>query len=83
MTTSIIYILFPIVTAILPLLDLPPISANIIFPLCLTLIISFNFTVLLTFWHNKWFIYARPLIIGELTPIYKDGVPTHLVRKEK
>ena len=25
--------------------------------------------------------YARPLIIGELLPIFKDGVPTHLVRK--
>ena len=25
--------------------------------------------------------YARPLIIGELTPIYKDGVPMHLIRK--
>lgn len=25
--------------------------------------------------------YARPLIEGELLPIYKNGVPTHLVRK--
>ena len=25
--------------------------------------------------------YTRPLIIGELLPIFKDGVPTHLVRK--
>ena len=25
--------------------------------------------------------YARPLIIGELLPIFKNGVPTHLVRK--
>ena len=25
--------------------------------------------------------YARPLIQGELLPIFKDGVPTHLVRK--
>ena len=25
--------------------------------------------------------YARPLIIGELQPIYKDGVPVHLIRK--
>ncbi len=25
--------------------------------------------------------YARPLIQGELTPIYKDGLPVHLVRK--
>lgn len=27
--------------------------------------------------------YARPLIMGELTPIFKNGLPTHLVRKEK
>ena len=26
--------------------------------------------------------YAKPLIIGELTPIYKDGLPTHLIRKQ-
>ena len=32
---------------------------------------------------DEFIKYARPLIIGELTPIYKDGVPTHLVRKEK
>lgn len=33
---------------------------------------------------NKEFLdYARPLIQGELLPIFKDGVPTHLVRKEK
>ena len=25
--------------------------------------------------------YARPLIIGELQPIFKDGLPVHLVRK--
>ena len=25
--------------------------------------------------------YVRPLIMGELMPIYKDGVPVHLVRK--
>ena len=25
--------------------------------------------------------YAKPLIMGELTPIYKDGVPVHLIRK--
>lgn len=25
--------------------------------------------------------YARPLIMGELTPMYVDGVPAHLVRK--
>ena len=30
---------------------------------------------------DEFIKYARPLIIGELTPIYKDGVPTHLVRK--
>ena len=31
---------------------------------------------------NKEFIdYAKPLIQGELTPIYKDGLPVHLIRK--
>ena len=31
---------------------------------------------------KKEFIeYARPLIIGELLPIFKDGVPVHLIRK--
>lgn len=30
---------------------------------------------------DEYIKYARPLIIGELLPIYKDGVPTHLVRK--
>lgn len=25
--------------------------------------------------------YARPLISGELEPIYRDGLPTHLIRK--
>ncbi len=25
--------------------------------------------------------YARPLIMGELTPLYVDGLPSHLVRK--
>lgn len=25
--------------------------------------------------------YAKPLIIWELTPIFKDGLPTHLIRK--
>ena len=30
---------------------------------------------------NEFIEYARPLIIGELTPIFKDGLPTHLVRK--
>ncbi len=26
--------------------------------------------------------YARPLIMGELTPLYVDGLPAHLVRKK-
>ena len=31
---------------------------------------------------NKEFIdYVKPLIQGELTPIYKDGLPVHLIRK--
>ena len=30
---------------------------------------------------DEFIKYARPLIIGELLPIFKDGVPTHLVRK--
>ena len=31
---------------------------------------------------KKAFIdYAKPLIIGELTPIFKDGLPVHLIRK--
>ena len=30
---------------------------------------------------NEFLEYARPLIIGELTPIFKDGLPQHLVRK--
>ena len=30
---------------------------------------------------DEFLKYARPLIIGELLPIFKDGVPTHLVRK--
>ena len=30
---------------------------------------------------DEFLEYARPLIIGELTPIFKDGLPTHLVRK--
>ena len=25
--------------------------------------------------------YAKPLIMGELTPIYTNGLPTHLIRK--
>ena len=31
---------------------------------------------------DEFLEYARPLIIGELTPIFKDGLPTHLVRKK-
>jgi len=27
--------------------------------------------------------YAKPLIQGELLPMFKDGLPEHLVRKEK
>lgn len=30
---------------------------------------------------EEYLEYARPLIIGELTPIFKNGLPTHLVRK--
>ena len=30
---------------------------------------------------KEYIDYARPLIMGELTPIYKDGVPVHLIRK--
>jgi 6-phosphofructokinase 1 len=30
---------------------------------------------------DEFLKYARPLIQGELLPIWKDGVPTHLVRK--
>ena len=30
---------------------------------------------------DEFLEYARPLIIGELTPIFKDGLPSHLVRK--
>ena len=30
---------------------------------------------------DEYLRYVRPLIMGELLPIYKDGVPTHLVRK--
>ena len=32
---------------------------------------------------DEYLEYARPLIMGELTPIFKNGLPTHLVRKEK
>lgn len=31
---------------------------------------------------NDFIEYARPLIIGELMPIFKNGLPTHLVRKD-
>jgi len=30
---------------------------------------------------DEYLRYARPLIMGELLPIFKNGVPTHLVRK--
>lgn len=30
---------------------------------------------------NEYLNYARPLIMGELNPIYKNGLPSHLVRK--
>lgn len=30
---------------------------------------------------KEYLEYARPLIMGELTPIFKDGLPEHLVRK--
>ena len=30
---------------------------------------------------QEYLDYARPLIMGELSPIYKDGLPVHLVRK--
>lgn len=30
---------------------------------------------------EEFLTYARPLIMGELTPIFKNGLPTHLVRK--
>lgn len=29
---------------------------------------------------EEYLTYARPLIIGELTPVFKNGLPTHLVR---
>lgn len=32
---------------------------------------------------DEFLTYARPLIQGELLPMFKDGVPEHLVRKEK
>ena len=30
---------------------------------------------------DEFLEYARPLIIGELTPIFKNGLPQHLIRK--
>ena len=30
---------------------------------------------------QEYIDYARPLIQGELTPIFKDGVVCHLIRK--
>lgn len=30
---------------------------------------------------NDYINYAKPLIMGELQPIYKDGLPVHLIRK--
>ena len=30
---------------------------------------------------DEFLDYARPLIMGELMPIYKNGIPTHLIRK--
>ena len=30
---------------------------------------------------NDYINYAKPLIMGELEPIYKDGLPVHLIRK--
>ena len=32
---------------------------------------------------DEFLTYARPLIQGELLPMFKNGVPEHLVRKEK
>lgn len=32
--------------------------------------------------NEKYLAYARPLIMGELTPVYVDGLPRHLVMKE-
>lgn len=31
---------------------------------------------------DEFIKYARPLIQGELTPIFKNGVPVHLIRKD-
>jgi 6-phosphofructokinase 1 len=30
---------------------------------------------------NDYITYAKPLIMGELQPIFKDGLPVHLIRK--
>lgn len=32
--------------------------------------------------NEKYIAYARPLIMGELTPVYVDGLPRHIVMKE-
>ncbi|MCM1102573.1 MAG: 6-phosphofructokinase [Clostridium sp.] len=32
--------------------------------------------------NEKYLAYARPLIMGELTPVYVDGLPRHIVMKE-
>ena len=32
---------------------------------------------------DEFIKYARPLIMGELIPIYKDGLPSHLLRNNK
>ena len=30
---------------------------------------------------EEYLVYARPLIMGELFPIYENGLPKHLIRK--
>ena len=30
---------------------------------------------------DEYLDYARPLIMGELLPIFKNGLPLHLIRK--
>ncbi len=32
--------------------------------------------------NEKYLAYARPLIMGELTPVFVDGLPRHIVMKE-
>jgi hypothetical protein len=32
--------------------------------------------------NEKYLEYARPLIMGELQPLFVDGLPRHLVMKE-